>query len=38
MNKTIRYATLLACVVGLNACYVVQPAPNSQIVIQNPQR
>ncbi|SSY70593.1 Uncharacterised protein [Alysiella crassa] len=36
MKKVLRYAALAACLAGLSACYIVQPAPNSQIVIQNP--
>lgn len=38
MNKILRYAALVACLAGLGACYIVQPAPNGgQIIIQNPR-
>ncbi len=38
MKKLWHFSLLAVCAVGLSACYIVQPAPGTNVVIQNPQR
>lgn len=34
LTKMIRYTLIAVCVGSLSACYIVQPAPGSDVVIQ----